>query len=103
MNKKVLLWLVENGLRLNKKGAVYLADAIVIYHNNKNMRIMKLYETVGNANQNSTVNAERNMRHCIESDWYRTTFKKYTKGNPTVFETIQLLELLYPWSDEDDK
>jgi glutamate synthase domain-containing protein 3 len=102
MNKKVLLWLVENGLRLNKKGAIYLADAIVSYHNNKNIRIMKMYEIIGNVNQKSIKSVIRNMHHCIDSDWHRTTFKKYTKGSPTVFEAIQLLELLYPWSGEYD-
>lgn len=102
MNKKVLLWLVENGLRLNKKGTCFLAGAIIMYHNDPNIKIMKMYEIIGDVNQKSIRSVIRSMHHCIESDWHRTTFKKYTKGIPTTFEAIQLLELLYPWSEKNE-
>lgn len=102
MNKKVLLWLVENGLRLNKKGVGFLADAIIIYRNKNNIRVMEMYEIIGDVNQKSIRSVIRAMHHCIESDWHHTTFKKYTKGTPTVFEAIQLLELLFPWGDNND-
>lgn len=102
MYKKVLLWLIENGLRLNTKAICFLADALVLYHDNKNIKIMEMYEIIGNAHRKSVTSIGRNIHQCLESDWHRTTFKKYTKGSPTVFEAIQLLELLYPWSDNND-
>ena len=97
-SKQITLWLVENGFKLNKEGVELLAEAVLFLHENINPNATKIYAAVGKLHNKTVNNVERCIRHTVETDWYKTTFKKYAV-RPKTYETIKLLELIYEWDD----
>ena len=93
-NKKILLWLLQNGFKLSKKGIEFLVDAVEILHYNKKMKCTDIYEILSGQHETTYCAVVRAMSHAIEKDWSQTTFVKYAK-NPRVFEAVKLLEMLY--------
>jgi hypothetical protein len=102
MNKKVLLWLLENGFNFTNRGVEYLADAICVYHENHEIGFCNLYQNVANKFDVLPHSIERCMRNAIQTQWRKTNFYKYNKRIPNVSEVIRLLELIYFEGDNND-
>ena len=101
MNKKILIWLIQNGFRYTNKGVQYLADAICMYNETK-APITLIYQTIAGYYDVLPHSVERCMRNAIHTTWQETTFVKYTKGTPANSEAIYLLELIYFEGDHNE-
>lgn len=97
-SKQITVWLIENGFKMNKEGVELLANAVFNFHNTSKVGAMEIYEAVGKTANKDASNVERCIRHTIQTDWYKTTFKKYS-AHPKPFEAIKILELVYEWDD----
>lgn len=93
-SKKILLWLLQNGFKLSKKGIELLVDAMELLHYNKKIKCTDIYQILAVQHETTYYAVERAIHHAISKDWNQTTFVKYAK-TPKVFEAVRLLEMLY--------
>lgn len=94
MNRRILLWLVKNGFRVDKIGTTYIACGIEMVKDNPYISACEIYKKIAGNSKKSIKHIEKAIRYSIQNDWEKTTFVKYCE-KPKSYEVIVLLELLY--------